>query len=79
LHSGQISAQKIIFIAKETCKNDPIVVNKFISELFVWREIAEHFLFHEKDYDNLEGALLWARETLMSHSKDKRSHIYSLE
>jgi deoxyribodipyrimidine photo-lyase len=79
LHSGQISAQKIIFTAKETCKKDPTNLDNFISEVFVWREVAEHFVYHEKDYDNLEGALLWARETLINHSKDKRTHIYSLE
>lgn len=37
LHSGQISAQKVIYVSREACKNNPVMVNKFISELFVWR------------------------------------------
>lgn len=50
-----------------------------INEIFIWKETAEHFCYHEKNYDNLNGALPWARETLIIHGNDKRGKIYDLE
>ncbi|RVD92973.1 deoxyribodipyrimidine photo-lyase-like [Tubulinosema ratisbonensis] len=79
LHSGQISALKVVQLAvkKFGMKNQNL--QTFLNEVFVWKETADHFCYHEKNYDNLNGALPWAKQTLEQHSKDKRPKIYSLK
>jgi len=51
----------------------------FIEEAVVRRELSDNFCFHNPDYDNLNGAYDWARESLKAHAKDKREHTYSFE
>ncbi len=78
LHTGQISAQEVVRSAKKHLKNDENL-ESFLNEIFIWRETAEHFIFHEPNYDNIDGALPWAKETLLKHTEDKRKVIYSFE
>lgn len=33
----------------------------------------------QPNYDSLQGAAQWARESLELHTADKREHLYSLE
>lgn len=76
-HTGQISPLQVILLTEK--KSGSENYDAFIREAFIWRETAEHFVYHEKNYDNINGALPWAKETLMYHSQDKRSKIYSFE
>lgn len=57
-------------------KTDKSNLEVFKARIFIWSETAEHFCYHNKDYDNIMGALEWARESLLSHSKDEREHLY---
>ena len=84
VHSGQLSVQEIINKTYEYCDNNSIPrsnedLGTFIGEMFVWRETAEHFCRHEKNYDNINGALDWAKDTLKTHESDKRPAIYTLK
>lgn len=76
LHAGQISAQFVILEAHKRFEYSDKLYT-FCAEMFVWRETADHFVFHEPNYDNLKGALGWARETLKTHTVDQRPVIYS--
>ncbi|KAL6121846.1 Deoxyribodipyrimidine photo-lyase [Nucleospora cyclopteri] len=74
---GQISPQKIIFlIYKKFVDQDKKNLESFLNEFFIWRETAEHFVYHEKNYDNINGALDWAKYTLLHHKQDKRKFRY---
>ncbi|KAF9763500.1 Deoxyribodipyrimidine photo-lyase [Nosema granulosis] len=78
LHSGQISSQKVLLIAYEKFYNkDDKNLESFANEIFIWKETAEHFCCHEVNYDNINGALPWAKDTLLVHKDDKRERIYS--
>lgn len=78
LHTGQISPLEVILITNEKYgKEGSSNYINFVDEFFIWREIAEHFVFHEPNYDNIQGALPWARETLMSHATDARTKTYT--
>lgn len=75
LHTGQISPLQVVLLTIEKAGID----NAFINEVFIWRETAEHFVYHEKNYDNLNGALLWAKESLLAHKEDERKITYDKE
>lgn len=76
---GHISSQRVIYIAVNTFDNGSDNLWTFINEVFVWKETADHFCLHEQNYDNLNGALPWARSTLRGHAKDKRDDLYDLD
>lgn len=79
-HTGQISPlQVILLIQQRYGKEGSENYDAFIREAFIWRETSEHFLYHEKNYDNINGALPWAKETLMYHSQDERPKTYSFD
>ncbi|TBU05018.1 hypothetical protein CWI36_0685p0050 [Hamiltosporidium magnivora] len=77
--SGQISAQKVVWLACHKFSNKNENLDTFLNEIFVWKETAEHFCLYNKDYDNINGALPWAYSTLMVHQEDERNNIYTLE
>ena len=79
INFGQISAQEVVFFGCERFEKNNENLETFINEAFVWREIAEHFVHHESNYDNIEGALPWARESLLEHACDKREIVFSQE
>ncbi|KAJ4827949.1 DNA photolyase phr1 [Turnera subulata] len=89
LHFGQISAQRCALEAQKVRKLAPQVsgdkywlcslVDAFLEEMIVRRELADNFCFYQPHYDSLQGAWDWARKTLMDHASDKREHIYSKE
>ena len=41
--------------------------------------MSDNFCFYQPKYDSLDGAAGWARETLDTHAKDERTHVYSLK
>ncbi|NTX02238.1 deoxyribodipyrimidine photo-lyase [Myxococcus sp. CA051A] len=56
-------------------------VRGFLEELLVRRELGFNFCFHTPEAKQLSVESLpgWARETLSTHQKDAREHLYSLE
>ena len=70
----------LYLISSSICLHLPIilkVVDVFLEELIVRRELADNFCFYQPRYDSLQGAWEWARKTLMDHASDKREHIYT--
>lgn len=51
-------------------------IDSYLEELIVRRELSDNFCLHNPHYDSLEGASLWARETLTLHASDKREYVY---
>nr|CAI5856234.1 unnamed protein product [Callosobruchus analis] len=79
LRFGQISAQRCALeikslesLYKEQCE-------KYLEELIVRRELTDNYCYYNQNYDNINGAASWAKETLKLHSKDKRTWTYTRE
>lgn len=51
----------------------------FLDEIITWREVGYNFASHREDYDKFESLPDWARESMQSHSRDERPHLYSLQ
>jgi len=49
----------------------------FIEEALVRRELAENYCHYCKDYDSIQGAWTWAKNTLNQHINDPRDYIYT--
>jgi deoxyribodipyrimidine photo-lyase len=78
LHSGQISAQRVVLeISKLDIKAE--IKDHFLDELIIRRELSDNFCFYDEHYDSFECYPDWAKETLNIHRSDKRPYIYSLE
>uniref|UniRef100_A0A8C9RU34 Deoxyribodipyrimidine photo-lyase n=1 Tax=Scleropages formosus TaxID=113540 RepID=A0A8C9RU34_SCLFO len=76
LHSGQVSAQRVVLQVKRNGPRGPSV-DAFVEEAVVRRELADNFCYYNKDYDCVDGAYEWAQKTLRDHAKDPRPHLYS--
>lgn len=76
LHFGMLSAK--VMISQVLATNHPNAA-LFIEEALVRRELAENYCHYCKDYDNLNGAWDWAKQTLAQHQMDKREYLYDLE
>ncbi|CAK9222586.1 unnamed protein product [Sphagnum troendelagicum] len=79
LHYGHISAQRCALEARKVRKMHPKAVDTFLEELIVRGGLAENFCHYQPNYDNLNGAWSWARESLMIHATDKREVLYTYE
>ena len=75
-HFGQISVQRCISELKSR-KIAGEGADSFIEEAVVRRELSDNFCFYNANYDSIEGAYPWAKETLALHSSDKREHTYT--
>ncbi|KAM4693798.1 deoxyribodipyrimidine photo-lyase-like isoform 2-T2 [Discoglossus pictus] len=78
-HFGQLSVQRAILEVQKYRSKFKESVDSFVEEAVVRRELADNFCFYNKNYDKVEGAYDWAKNTLKDHAKDKRTHLYSLE
>jgi deoxyribodipyrimidine photo-lyase len=76
LHFGQISAQHITM---EIRRSDAPAESRqaFIEELFIRRELAENYCYHNNRYDTFGGIPAWAQKSLMAHASDRREYRYS--
>lgn len=52
-------------------------VDAFLEELIVRAGLAENYCHYQPNYDNIQGAWSWARETLRIHASDKREFLYT--
>jgi photolyase PhrII len=82
LHYGMVSPLRIAreaWMATQT-PNTQAGAEKFIDELFTWREVSHNLCYYlHSKVDSLAVLPAWARATLASHAKDPREHIYSWE
>ncbi|GIY17565.1 deoxyribodipyrimidine photo-lyase [Caerostris extrusa] len=66
---SQISIQRTILqVFKFKRKYEPSV-DAFLDEAVVRRELAENFCYYNENYDKVEGADDWAKETLKDHTQ----------
>ncbi|XP_056421480.1 deoxyribodipyrimidine photo-lyase-like [Hyla sarda] len=78
-HFGQLSVQRAILEVQKYRSKYKESVDSFVEEAVVRRELADNFCYYNKNYDKVEGAYDWAKNTLKDHAKDKRTHLYTLE
>jgi len=76
-HFGQVSAQRAALYVKKHGKSHSKGVANFIEESIVRRELSDNFCFYNENYDNLDGASGWARESLDKHAADNREYVYT--
>ncbi len=82
LHFGQISSLRILLEVTKEASNDFALqknIDALTEELVIRKELSDNFCYYNSDYDNLDGAPLWAQKTLSDHANDVREHIYTLE
>jgi len=83
LHHGHVSPFRL---GREALETGGEGADKFLDELFVWRELSHNFCFN-RTLEDPSGASLetsaalpgWAVETLRSHRSDERPTTYSWE
>jgi deoxyribodipyrimidine photo-lyase len=49
----------------------------FLEELIVRRELSDNFCFYNPNYDSVAGFHEWAQKTLEEHRGDKREYLYN--
>lgn len=82
LHFGQISARQAVLSVQEAIVRDNSLQKDgaaFIEEVVVRKELSDNFCYYNDNYDNLDGAADWARQTLDEHRSDEREFIYSYD
>ena len=81
-HFGQLAPQRAALevqrISKEIKKTEA-GAKVFLEEAVVRRELADNYCFYQANYDSIDGAAQWARDSLEVHASDPREHVYSRE
>jgi len=76
LHYGQLAPQRAaLYVRGARAHSDS--VKSFIEEAVVRRELADNFCHYNQNYDSLDGAAGWARDSLLLHASDPRDYVYS--
>jgi len=75
-HFGQISP---LYIALKVLETSKAGKEAYLDELIIRRELSMNFVFYNQDYDSFKGLPDWAKETLRTHSIDRREYTYTLE
>jgi deoxyribodipyrimidine photo-lyase len=79
LHFGQLSAQRMALTIKSRKGGSSGDRLAFIEEAVVRRELSDNLCFYNPSYDSLQGAAVWARESLELHNADPRAYVYTQE
>jgi deoxyribodipyrimidine photo-lyase len=77
LHFGHISSLEVVLAVKEYAEEHKLIVDEFLEELIVRRELAFNFAKFGPKPDTLAALPNWAQATLKKHAKDKRDPIYT--
>ena len=77
LHFGQIAAQRIAWEVKKSNAPEKMK-DAFLEELIVRRELSDNFCFYNTHYDRFHAFPQWAKKTLDTHRRDKRTYLYDL-
>lgn len=73
-HFGHISPQRAALQVKARGSGEG--VKAFLEESIVRRELTDNYVLYEPNYDSLDAAAGWARETLQVHAADVREYSY---
>eukprot|EP00798_Chlamydomonas_sp_ICE-L_P018200 gene18200-24642_t len=76
-HYGQIAPQRAALEAAKLKPKFKEAVESFLEEMVVRRELSDNFCEYTPNYDSLECAAEWAKESLRIHTADKREYIYT--
>lgn len=82
LHFGHISALTITRSIEDAVRAGnctPEARDAYYGEVLAWRELCVNFVRFVPNYDNLECAPDWARESLRKHARDPRPVTYTRE
>ncbi len=79
LHFGHISALEVALAVQQYAREHKLIVDEFLEELIVRRELAFNFARFTEDYESLDALPSWARQTLAKHDGDPRPWLYSPE
>jgi deoxyribodipyrimidine photo-lyase len=77
LHFGQISTLEVALAARRHAAEHQLIVDEFLEELIVRRELAFNFARHTEEPARLANLPDWARQTLQEHAADTRDPVYS--
>jgi deoxyribodipyrimidine photo-lyase len=77
LHYGHIGALEVALAVREYADTHKLMVEEFLEELIVRRELAYNFARYTPRVDSLEALPHWARATIAAHRKDAREAIYT--
>ena len=78
-HFGQLSPQRAALEASKLRKVASESVDAFLEESVVRRELSDNFCWYTKNYDSIDCAYDWAKESLDMHRNDVRDHVYTYE
>lgn len=79
INHGHVSFQTLLMKVKKLNKYANGTAS-FVEEGLIRRELSDNYCYYApNDYDSLDAAADWARETLEVHSSDEREYLYSLE
>lgn len=76
LHYGMVAPTRI---AREAARVGGAGAEKYLDELIVWRELANHWCRNHEDHESLERLPTWAQQTLREHAEDPRPAHLDLE
>ena len=79
LRAGFLSPLEVALAVSEHGQRHKLMVEEFLEELIVRRELAYNFAWYSPRVDSLEALPAWARETIGKHTKDKRHPAYTRE
>jgi len=77
LHFGQLAPQRLAWQVSQSGLPHEIL-DDFLEELIVRRELADNYCLYEPAYDQFAGFPDWAQNTLHAHRSDQRDALYSL-
>ncbi|MEW5300577.1 MAG: hypothetical protein WDW36_003496 [Sanguina aurantia] len=77
LHYGQLAGQRAALEAAKHRNKHKAAVESYLEELVVRRELSDNFCEFTPNYDSLDCAAQWARDSLELHRADKREHLYT--
>lgn len=76
-HFGHLSPQRAALRVQQERRSCAEGVKSFLEESIVRRELSDNFCLYQPNYDSLEAAAAWARESLELHASDHRPHLYT--
>jgi deoxyribodipyrimidine photo-lyase len=78
MHFGNIAPQRVAYEIKEAFYSKELI-EAFLEEQIVRRELTDNYCNYNEDYDNINGADDWALKTIEEHRDDAREYVYSFD
>ncbi len=79
LHFGQISSLEIALAAQAYAAEHKLMIDEYLEELIVRRELAFNYARFVDNPGNLENLPDWCKQTMKKHARDRRDPTYSAQ